>query len=388
MLKVKFRWLTAGESHGPALVVIIEGLPAGLKLSRKFIQMELARRWLGYGRSDRRRIEKDEVEVLAGLRGGKTIGSPIALLLRNLDFAKWQGLMDPWDVTKTEAVTTPRPGHADLPGSLKYAHEDVRNVLERASARETAVRVAAGAFAKLFLKEFDIEILSQVISIGRVKTGQRLKSAEEQSQVDASLVRCLDTAASKKMIKLIEEAKLKKDTLGGIFELVVWGVPPGLGSYVSWESRLDTRLAAAVISIPSVKGVGFGEGFNSASFWGSQFHDVIYYDEKKGFYRKTNRAGGLEGGVTNGEPIRLKAAVKPIPTLGQPLPTVDIKKREEGSAWRERADICVVPAAGVVAEAMVALVLTQVFLEKFGGDSFSDVQQSYHNYLSRIEWKR
>jgi chorismate synthase len=388
VLKVKFRWLTAGESHGPALVVIIEGLPAGLKLSRKFIQMELARRWLGYGRSDRRRIEKDEVEVLAGLRGGKTIGSPIALLLRNLDFAKWQGLMDPWDVTKTEAVTTPRPGHADLPGSLKYAHEDVRNVLERASARETAVRVAAGAFAKLFLKEFDIEILSQVISIGRVKTGQRLKSAEEQSQVDASLVRCLDTAASKKMIKLIEEAKLKKDTLGGIFELVVWGVPPGLGSYVSWESRLDTRLAAAVISIPSVKGVGFGEGFNSASFWGSQFHDVIYYDEKKGFYRKTNRAGGLEGGVTNGEPIRLKAAVKPIPTLGQPLPTVDIKKREEGSAWRERADICVVPAAGVVAEAMVALVLTQVFLEKFGGDSFSDVQQSYHNYLSRIEWKR
>ncbi len=385
---MKFRWVTAGESHGPALVVIIEGLPADLKLSRKFIQNEMARRWQGYGRSGRKRIEKDEVEVLAGLRGGKTLGSPLAFLLRNLDFLKWQDVMNPWVPSSTEAVTTPRPGHADLPGALKFAHDDIRSVLERASARETATRVAAGAVAKLFLKEFGIEVLSQVISIGSVKTKKKLKSAKEQSQVDASPVRCLDTVASKKMVKLIDEAKQKKDTLGGVFEVVVWGVPPGLGSYVSWESRLDTLLAAAVVSIPSVKGVDFGEGFRAADFWGSQFHDVIYYDERKGYYRKTNRAGGIEGGVSNGEPVRLRGAVKPIPTLHKPLLTVDIKKREKRLAWRERADICVVPAAGVVAEAMVALVLTQVFLEKFGGDSFSDVQQNYHHYLSRIEWKR
>lgn len=385
---MNFRWLTAGESHGPALVVIIEGLPAGLKLSKKFIQGELARRWLGHGRSERKQIEKDEVEVLAGLRGGKTFGSPLALLLRNLDFAKWQEVMNPWEAPKVEAVTTPRPGHADLSGALKFAHADIRNVLERASARETAARVAAGAVVKLFLKEFGIEVLSQVISIGSVKTKRRLKSAKEKNQVDVSAVRCLDPVASKKMVKLIDEAKLKKDTLGGVFELVAWGVPPGLGSYVSWESRLDARLAAAVVSIPSVKGVDFGEGFCSADFWGSQFHDVIYYDDKKGYYRKTNRAGGLEGGVSNGELIRLKGVVKPLPTLGKPLPTVDMKKKKESWAWRERADICVVPAAGVIGEAMVALVLAQFFLEKFGGDSFSDIEQNYRYYLSRVEWKR
>jgi chorismate synthase len=381
------RWLTAGESHGKSLLLIIEGLPAGISIDISLLQQELKRRKKGYGRGKRMEIEEDEVEILSGLRGGKSIGSPISLLIKNRDFENWKEIMDPFS-GKGGELTSPRPGHADLAGGFKYGFQDLRNVLERASARETAVRVAAGALAKSFLKEFGIQVISQTLAVGNVFSEKRIFSLRDAEKIESSPLRCLDGGKEVEMMKLIDEAKRKGDTLGGIFEVVAFGVPPGLGSYVQWDKRLDGRLAQALLSIPSVKGVEIGEAVFQASNFGSKAHDEIFFDERKGFYRRTNYCGGLEGGVTNGEKIILKGYVKPIPTLGKPLRSVDIITKREKKASRERADICVVPAAGVVAEAMVSLILADSFLEKFGQDNLDDIKNSYQSYLSRIEWKR
>jgi chorismate synthase len=380
-------WLTAGESHGQALLVIVEGLPAGLSIDFPFLQKELERRRKGYGRGKRMELEGDKAEVISGVRGGKSIGSPISILIKNRDYENWKEVMDPFSGEGKE-LTSPRPGHADLAGGFKYGHRDLRNVLERASARETTVRVAAGALAKIFLREFDIFILSQTLAVGNIYSGKRISSLREAEEIESSPLRCLDREKEREMIRLIDEARVEGDTLGGVFEVVAFGVPPGLGSYTQWSRRLDGKLAQSLLSIPSVKGVEIGEAAFQASSFGSKAHDEIYFESKKGFYRKTNYCGGLEGGVSNGESIVLKGYVKPIPTLGKPLMSVDIITKKKRRAGRERADICVVPAAGVVAEAMVSLILADAFLEKFGQDSLDDIRKSYESYLSRIEWKR
>ncbi len=382
-----FRWFTAGESHGPSLVVIIDGLPAGLSVDISFIRSELARRRKGYGRGNRMKIEGDEPEVVAGIRGGKTLGSPVAILIRNRDYENWQEAMDPF-FGRGRELTSPRPGHADLAGGFKYGHSDLRNVLERASARETAARVAAGALAKLFLASFEIFIQSHTVAIGNVYSTQRPSSLEDWEMIETSPVRCLNEEKATQMMELIKKAQEEGDTLGGMFEIIVWGVPPGLGSYTQWDKRLDGKLGQALLSIPSVKGVEIGEARFQAEEFGSKAHDEIFFEEDVGFFRKTNFCGGLEGGITNGEDIVLKCLVKPIPTLRRPLRSVDISTKELVTAGKERADVCVVPAAGVVGEAMTALVLVEVFLDKFGGDNLEDIKKSFNTYLSRIEWKR
>jgi chorismate synthase len=381
------RWLTAGESHGPSLLLIVEGLPAGISVDFSFLQQELQRRKKGYGRGKRMEIEEDEVEVISGIKGGKSIGSPISLLIKNRDFENWKEVMDPFSGRGGE-LTSPRPGHADLAGSFKYSFKDLRNVLERASARETAARVAAGALAKNFLREFGIYVISQTLAVGDIFSEKKISSLKDAKEIEASPLRCLDKDKEGEMMKLIDKARREGDTLGGVFEVVAFGVPPGLGSYVQWDKRLDGKLAQALLSIPSVKGVEVGEAIFQASNFGSKVHDEIFFEEEKGFYHRTNYCGGLEGGISNGENIVLKGYVKPVPTLGEPLMSVDIITKEKKKASRERADICVVPAAGVVAEAMISLVLTDFFLEKFGQDSLDDIKRSYESYLSRIEWKR
>lgn len=397
------RFLTAGESHGRALAVVIEGFPALVKVTREEIDRELSRRQKGYGRGGRMKIERDRVEIISGIRHGKTLGSPISFLISNHDWENWVGVMRPFDkngkikiALKGDdrldrvgvKVTAPRPGHADLAGALKYGFTDLRNVLERASARETAARVGAGAFARLFLSEFGISIGSHVLQIGRVESHDlRALSDEEQKKVEDSPVRCLDGRVAGEMMKAVDEAKEEGESLGGVFLVYAKGVPPGLGSYAHWDRRLDGRLAQAVMSVPAVKGVETGIGFSFASRDGSQAHDPIYFRPEQGFYRSSNNAGGLEGGMSNGEPVLIRAAMKPIPTLYRGLPSVDLKDRRAVRAAVERSDVTAVPAAGVVAEAMVAWVLAEVFMEKFGQDSFPEIKRAWKSYLEEIEWQ-
>jgi chorismate synthase len=384
------RFTTAGESHGPGLVAIVEGLPAGLAIDRARVDADMARRQLGHGRGGRMKIESDSVEIRSGVRHGRTLGSPVAVLVANRDYANWEERMNPWPVdAEIEAVHTPRPGHADLAGLLKYGHSDARNVLERASARETAARVAAGAFAKELLRAFGVEVVSHVIQIGSVKAPERepLELADFEG-VDESPVRCLDEAAAAEMVEEINRLRKANESLGGIFEVRAFGVVPGVGSHVSWDQRLDGRLAHAVVSIQAVKGVSVGEAWEVAGLPGSESHDEIFYSEELGWHRETNRAGGVEGGMTNGEPLRVRGALKPISTLTKPLRSVDTETLEPAQALRERTDSTVVPAAGVVAEAMVALVLADAYREKFGGDHIDDALGALASYRERIGWRR
>jgi chorismate synthase len=382
------RLITAGESHGPGLTCILEGLPAGIALERDAINRDMARRQLGHGRGGRMKIERDSAEPTAGVRHGRTLGSPIALSVANRDYANWEERMNPWPVdAPLEEVHLPRPGHADLAGTRKFGLSDVRDVLERASARETAARVAGGALCKAFLRALGVEVVSHVVSIGSVHAPGREEplALEAFAAVDESPVRCLDAAASAAMVSHIDEQRKANESLGGVFEVRAYGVDVGLGSHVSWEERLDGRLAAALCSIQAVKGVSLGEGFALAAKPGSQAHDEIFHSPERGFYRETNRAGGLEGGMTNGETLIVSAAMKPLPTLTKPLRSVDIATREPAQALRERTDSCTVPAAGVVGEAMVAFVLADSYRRKFGGDHIDDVQAALEAYRARIQ---
>lgn len=377
------RFLTAGESHGKALTVIIEGMVAGLPLSEADIARDLQRRQAGYGRGGRMKIEQDRAEILSGVRHGLTIGGPIALLMANRDWQNWQEAMSISPVENVEPVTKLRPGHADLAGVVKYGLDDVRPIMERASARETAARVAAGAVARRFLAEFDLEIRSHTLAIGGRQARQG--NAIDWKRVEASPVRCADAKAGPAMMEAIDQAKETGDSLGGIFEVIATGVPIGLGSHVHWERRLDGRIAQAMVSINAVKGVEIGSGFALAGLKGSQAHDLIEPGEPGRLFRRgSNRAGGIEGGMSNGQPIVVRAAVKPIPTLGKPLPSVDLKTGQEAPAHSERSDICVVPAAGVIGEAMLALVLSQAFLEKFGGDHLEETRRNYKAFLESL----
>jgi chorismate synthase len=384
------RFTTAGESHGPGLTAVVEGLPAGLTLSPEDIDVDLARRQLGHGRGGRMKIEKDRAEVTSGIRHGRTLGSPIALRVDNRDFANWEERMNPWPVeAAVEEVHLPRPGHADLAGIQKFGFTDVRNVLERASARETAARVACGALAKVYLRAFGVEVRSHVIQIGSVHAPAREElSLEDFEGVDESPVRCLDPDASAAMVAEIDAARKANESLGGVFEVRAFGLVPGVGSHVSWDGRLDGRLGQAIMSIQAMKGVAIGDGFDVAGRVGSQAHDEIFWSEAQGFFRETNRAGGLEGGMTSGEPLVVRGAMKPLPTLTKPLRSVDTETHAPAAALRERTDSCTVPAAGVVGEAMVALVLGSAYREKFGGDHIDDARAALDAYRERIGWKR
>jgi chorismate synthase len=383
-------FITAGESHGPGLVAVVEGLPAGLELDAARLDREMARRQLGHGRGGRMKIESDSVEVRAGIRHGRTLGSPVALLVANRDYANWEERMNPWPVdAEVEESHLPRPGHADLVGSQKYGHRDVRNVLERASARETAARVAAGAVAKEFLNALGVSVHSHVLRIASVAAAERPDlGPEDFADVDDSPVRCLDPEAEVQMVAEIDRLRKANESLGGVFEVRAFGLVPGLGSHVSWDARLDGRLAGAVVSIQAVKGVSVGEAWEVAASPGSESHDEILWSEERGYPRETNRAGGVEGGMSNGEPLVVRGALKPISTLTKPLRSVDTATKEPAQAMRERTDSTVVPAAGVVAEAMVALVLAGCYREKFGGDHIDDVLAAVQAYRERIDWRR
>ncbi len=386
----ELRFTTAGESHGPGLVAIVEGMPAGLELDRERIDADMARRQLGHGRGGRMKIERDSVEVRSGIRHGRTLGAPIALLVANRDYPNWEERMNPWPVEgEVEESHLPRPGHADLAGLHKYGFTDVRNVLERASARETAARVAAGAVAKEFLRALGVSVHSHVLQICSVKAPARddLVPADFAA-VDESPVRVLDKAAEEAMVAEIDRMRKANESLGGIFEVRAFGLTPGLGSHVSWEERIDSRLAQAIVSIQAVKGVAVGEAWDVAASPGSESHDEIFYSDERGWHRETNRAGGVEGGMTNGMPLVVKGALKPISTLTKPLRSVDTQTKEPAQAMRERTDSTVVPAAGVVAEAMVALVLARCYREKFGGDHIDDVTAAIRAYEERIGWRR
>jgi chorismate synthase len=387
---VSLRVVTAGESHGPGLTCIVEGLPAGLEIDRESINRDMARRQLGHGRGGRMKIERDSAEVTAGVRHGRTLGGPVALQVANRDYANWDERMSPWPVeAAVPEVHLPRPGHADLAGAWKFGFADVRNVLERASARETAARVAGGALAKAFLRALGAEVFSHVTQIGSVRAPERdgLRP-EDFAAVDESPVRCLDPDASRAMVEEINVLRKRNESLGGVFELRAFGLAPGLGSHVSWEERLDGRIGMALLSIQALKGVGLGDGFDLAGRPGSGAHDEIFYDPERGYYRETNRSGGLEGGMTTGEPLVVRCAMKPLPTLTKPLRSVDIATREPAQALRERTDSCVVPAAGVVGEAMLAIVLAGAYRQKFGGDHIDDVRSALAAYEERIGWRR
>jgi chorismate synthase len=384
------RMTTAGESHGPGLTTIVEGLPAGLELDRETMDRDMARRQLGHGRGGRMKIEKDTVEVTSGVRHGRTLGGPIALKVANRDYANWEERMNPWPVeAEIPEVHLPRPGHADLVGTWKYRQTDARNILERASARETAARVAGGTLAKAFLSALGVTVVSHVVQIGPIRASLPDElSLTDFEGVDDDPVRCLDAAASAEMVQHINVQRKANESIGGVFEVRAFGVVPGLGSHVSWEERLDGRLAMALASIQAVKGVGLGEGFDLAGKPGSQAHDEIFYAEDRGFYRETNHSGGLEGGMTTGEVLTCRAALKPIPTLTKPLRSVDISTLEPTQALRERTDSCVVPAGAVVGEAMVAHVLASAYRDKFGGDHIDDVREAVDRYEERIGWRR
>jgi len=386
------RLVTAGESHGMCLTGILEGLPAGLPIDPVFINNQLRRRQLGYGRGGRMRIEKDKIEITSGVRHGRTTGSPVSFRIENKDWKNWKETMSaepPDDPAASKAVTRPRPGHADLAGAVKFLTHDSRDVLERASARETAARVAAGAFCSQLLKQFGIHAASHVIAIGseRVAAGYESLTTAAIMQIDpGSPLRCADPEVQIRMQGVIDEARKAGDSLGGVVEVVAASVPMGLGSHSQWDRKLDGLIAQACMSIPSVKAVEIGTGIAAAGQAGSKVHDEIFYDaEKEGFYRETNRAGGLEAGITNGEDLLVRLYFKPIPTLRKPLRSVDLKTKESFAAAYERSDTCVVPAGGVIAEAMLSLVLSRAFLEKFGGDSLDEVKQNYSNYQKMVK---
>ena len=396
---MSFRFVTAGESHGPGLTAIVEGLPAGLELRPEDIDADLARRQLGHGRGGRMKIEKDRARVTAGVRHGRTLGSPVAMWIENRDYQNWEERMNPWPVDgEVDEVHLPRPGHADLAGIQKFGHTDVRNVLERASARETAARVAAGALAKAFLRPLGVEVRSHVTRIGTVTAPAHSLSGSDPSRrgltpsdfegVDESPVRSLDAGASQAMVAEIDAARKANESLGGEFQVIAFGLVPGIGSHTSWEERLDGRLAQAIVSIQALKGVGIGDGFALAERVGSQAHDEIFWSDERGYNRETNRAGGIEGGMTTGDPLVVTGAMKPLPTLTKPLRSVDTETKEPAQALRERTDSCTVPAAGVVGEAMVALVLAAAYREKFGGDHMDDVRAALSAYQERIGWRR
>ncbi|WP_410981955.1 chorismate synthase [Bacillus cereus] len=387
------RYITAGESHGPQLTTILEGIPAGLSLVADDINEELARRQKGYGRGRRMQIEKDQVQIVSGVRHGYTLGSPIALVVENRDFTHWTKIMGVNPLTEQEAkemkrqITRPRPGHADLNGAIKYGHRDMRNVLERSSARETTVRVAAGAVAKKLLAELGVKVAGHVIEIGGVHTEKLAYDSIERLQeiTEASPVRCLDEEAGKKMMQAIDDAKTSGDSIGGIVEVIVEGMPIGVGSYVHYDRKLDAKLAAAVMSINAFKGVEIGIGFEAAHKPGSQVHDEILWDKEDGYTRRTNHAGGLEGGMTTGMPVVVRGVMKPIPTLYKPLQSVDIDTKESFSASIERSDSCAVPAASVVAEAVVAWELAVALVEQFGADRIDSIRENIkkHNEFAR-----
>jgi chorismate synthase len=384
------RLITAGESHGPGLTCLVEGMPAGLVLDREAIDRDLARRQLGHGRGGRMKIESDRAEVTGGLRHGRTLGGPIALQVLNRDYANWEERMNPWPVASAvPEVHLPRPGHADLVGTQKYGLSDVRDILERASARETAARVAGGAVAKQFLRALGVEVFSHVLQITSVSAPRRERlSPEDFAAVDQSPVRCLDPDAAREMVAEIDRLRKANESLGGVFEVRAFGVDPGLGSHVSWEERLDGRLAQAILSIQAMKAVAIGDGYEVAGLPGSQAHDEIFYDEARGgYFRETNRAGGIEGGMTTGDPVVVRGSMKPLPTLTKPLRSVDISTHEPAEALRERTDSCTVPAAGVVGEAMVAFVLADAYRRKFGGDHIDDVHGAVAAYRERIGWR-
>ena len=384
-VSVMFRFTTAGESHGRGLVAVLEGIPAGLPLSAERVNAELKRRMGGYGRGARMKIESDQIEWLAGVRAGETLGSPIAMLVWNRDWEHWQDVMAPeadaGGSERRRQVTRPRPGHADLAGALKYDRQDARDILERASARETVARVACGAVCKVLLEQFGVEVGSYVVELGGVTAKYRSPlPAPWNAASDASPVRCLDPDAEQEMIARIDAAKAAGDTLGGVVEVIALGLPVGLGSHVSWDAKLDGRLAQALMSIPAVKGVELGLGFEAARRKGSEVHDEIL----PGLARATNRAGGTEGGMTTGEPLVARVAMKPISTLMAPLRTVDLKTGGPAQAQSERSDVTAVPAMGVIAEAMMALVLAQALLEKFGGDALSETKRNFEGYLAQV----
>lgn len=370
------RMLSAGESHGKALVGILEGMPAGVKIDKDFIDKELQRRQEGYGRGDRMNIEKDRARILSGLMKDVTIGSPLSVFIENKDFS----------IDTLPVIKNPRPGHADLSGMLKYGFDNARPVLERASARESAVRVAMGAVCKQFLSGFGIRILSHVAMIGGVESHTANLSFDEiVKNIADSKLNCADRASEKLMIEEINNAKEKNDTLGGIFEVIVEGVPAGLGSYVQYDRRLDAGLASAIMSIPAIKAVEIGNGCEAAKKLGSKVHDEIFYSKDKGIYRKTNNAGGVEGGMSNGETIIVRGCMKPISTLMKGLNTIDMDTKEAAKAATERSDTCAVPAAGIIGEAMTALVISNAILEKFGGDNISDIKKSYESYVKGLK---
>ncbi|MEU1603797.1 chorismate synthase [Micromonospora matsumotoense] len=388
-----WRWLTAGESHGPALVALLEGVPAGVAVTTGDIVGELARRRLGYGRGARMAFERDEVEVVGGVRHGLTLGSPVAIRVGNSEWPKWQTVMaadpvDPEELTsqaRNAPLTRPRPGHADLAGMQKYGHTDARPVLERASARETAARVAVGTVAKALVRQaLGIEIVSHVVELGSVAARAGLRpTPEDVERIDADPLRCLDPEASARMVAEVDAAKKAADTLGGVVEVLAYGVPPGLGSHVQWDRKLDARLATALMSIQAIKGVEIGDGWQQARSRGSEAHDEIV-PTAGGVRRVTDRAGGLEGGITTGEPVRVRAAMKPISSLNRALTTVDVSTGESATAINQRSDVCAVPAAAVVAEAMVALVLAEAAVEKFGGDSVAEIRRNLAGYLDAL----
>jgi chorismate synthase len=382
-----FRFLTAGESHGKGLVAVVEGVPAGLAVDEDYIARDLARRQTGYGRGARMVIEQDRAEILSGVRHGFTMGSPISFLIPNRDWQNWKQIVGVSPVEEEiEPVTRLRPGHADLAGAVKYHQDDIRPILERASARETASRVAVGAIARKLLAEFGIEIHSHTVCIGG--RWAREIAPVEWERVELSLVRCADARAEKAMLATIDGAREAGDSVGGVFEVVADGVPIGLGSHVQWDRRLDGRIAQAVMSINAVKGVEIGAGFAAAGLPGSEVHDIIEPDAQRRWRHATNRAGGIEGGMSNGEPIVVRAAVKPIPTLSRPLPSVDLRTGDKVEAHVERSDVCVVPAAGVIGEAMLAIVLADAILEKFGGDHIAETLRNYRAYLDSMGPKR
>jgi chorismate synthase len=384
---VALTYRTAGESHGPALFAMVEGLPAGLELTPEDIDTDLARRQLGYGRGGRMKIEKDRVQVKSGLRHGRTIGSPLTLEIPNLDFPNWaEDRMAVWEPAReVDPITLPRPGHADLAGMLKYRTDDLRPILERASARETAARVAAGGVAKALIRRYGTEIRSHVVRIGEVTAPPREELALADFEVvDESPARCLDAAATEEMVAAIKRAGQEHDSLGGVFEVWAFDPLPGLGSHVTGEGRLDGRIAQAMMGIQAIKGVELGAGFGLGALRGSRAHDEIYWEEGRGYHRRTNRSGGIEGGMTHGAPVVVRAVMKPISTISRPLDSVDVATKEPRKAFRERADICAVPAAAVVAEAALAFVLAQALVEKFGGDSVAQLDDAVGSYLATV----
>ncbi|MCC5910551.1 MAG: chorismate synthase [Clostridiaceae bacterium] len=376
-----FRLLTAGESHGQSLVGIIEGFPSNVPIDIEAVNKDLKRRQGGYGRGGRMQIEKDKIEILSGVRGSKTLGSPISFLIKNKDYENWQPYMNPVKVEEGKEVIQPRPGHADLTGALKYNFHDIRNVLERSSARETATRVAVGSLASQLMKIFGIEVFSHVIAIGGASLNKPVEDTEIIRKAENSEVRCVDSTTEKNMIEEIKRAKEEGDSLGGIFEIHITGVPRGLGSYVQWDHKLDGKLSYGLMGIQAIKGVEIGYGFENAINLGSKVHDEIFYSEEKGYYRNTNYAGGIEGGMSNGETIVIRCAMKPIPTLYKPLRTVDIETKEAVLATVERSDACAVPAASVVGEMVAITVIAQEFLKKFGSDSLEEIMKRWKDYL-------